>query len=372
MSSLIACCRDALTVAGWLAAWMPAAGPTVAQPVREVPAEIVWQVPGEGRGTPALVGHTAFFLSKHHELVAIDVRSGQVKWRRETRGPGATTAGTSVVATPTTVIAGDGDVVAFTHAGAERWRFASEEGGNAGVYLGERAGGLLLAGSAAGRLWALDAESGLVRWSLDVGNRHHATVFAPVVADGVVLAAFTSFDDLRVGGLVAAELATGRQLWHRPLAFAGGPLAAGSLVLAAEQDGSIHAFDRRSGTARWSLPSAEPGAWEGHEFRTLALAGPLLIAGSLTGRVTAYDLATRQERWRRAPMSASIVFGIASDERTVYVPYLSGPLVALRAEDGVERWRTGAEAFGFSWKPLIAAGRLLAASSGAGFFAFRL
>ena len=334
--------------------------------------EIAWQVPGEGRGTPALVGHTAFFLSRHHELVAIDVRSGQVKWRRETRGPGATTAGTSVVATPTTVIAGDGGLVAFTHAGAERWRFASEDGGNAGVYLGERAGSLLLAGSSVGRLWALDAESGVVRWSLDVGNRHDATVFAPVVADGVVLAAFTSFDDLRVGGLVAAELATGRQLWHRQLAFAGGPLVAGSLVLAAEQDGSIHAFDRRSGTPRWSLPPAVPSAWDGPEFRTLALAGPLLIAGSLTGRVTAYDLATRQERWRRAPMSASIVFGIASDERTVYVPYLSGPLVALGAEDGVERWRTGADTFGFSWKPLIVAGRLLAASSGAGFFAFRL
>jgi len=372
MSSLIACCRDALTVAGWLAAWMPAAGPTVVQPARDGPPEIVWRVQGEARGTPALVGHTAFFLSRHHELVAIDVRSGQVNWRRETRGPGATTAGTSVVATPTTVIAGDGGLVAFTHAGAERWRFASEDGGNAGVYLGERAGSLLLAGSAAGRLWALDADSGVVRWSLGVGNRRHATVFAPVVADGVVLAAFTSFDDLRVGGLVAVELATGRQLWHRPLAFAGGPLVAGSLVLAAQQDGSIHAFDRRSGTARWSLPPATPSAWDGPEFRTLALAGPLLIAGSLTGRVTAYDLATRQERWRRAPLSASIVFGIASDERTVYVPYLSGPLVALGAENGAERWRTGADTSGFSWKPLIVAGHLLAASSGAGFFAFRL
>jgi outer membrane protein assembly factor BamB len=104
----------------------------------------------------------------------------------------------------------------------------------------------------------------------------------------------------------------------------------------------------------------------------LAVAGRLLIAGSLTGRVTAYDLATRQERWRRSPMTASIVFGIASDERTIYVPYLSGPLVALGAEDGVERWRTSSDTVGFSWKPLIVAGRLLAASSGAGFFAFRL
>ena len=104
----------------------------------------------------------------------------------------------------------------------------------------------------------------------------------------------------------------------------------------------------------------------------MALAGQWLIAGSLTGRVTAYDLATRQERWRRVPITASIVFGIATDEHTVYVPYLSGPLVALGVEDGVERWRTGPDTSEFSWKPLITAGRLLAASSAAGFFAFRL
>ena len=372
MSSLIACCRDALAVAGWLGAWMTASSPTVARPAREVPAEIVWHVQGEGRGTPAILDHTAFFLSKHHELVALDLRSGQTRWRRKTHGPGATTAGTSVVVTSTTVIVGDGGLVAFSHQGFQRWHFAPESTGNAGMYLGQSAGSVLFAGSSVGRLWAMDTESGGVRWSLDVGKGRRVTVFAPIVADGIVFAAFTAFDDLRFGGIVAADLATGRQLWRRRLAFAGGPLATDALVLAAEQDGSIHAFDRQSGTAQWSLPPAAPSPWEGHEFRPLALAGRLLIAGSLTGRVTAYDLATRQERWRRTPMAASTVFGIAGDEHTVYVPYLSGPLVALGAEDGVERWRTGPDTFGFSWKPLIAAGRLLATSSGAGFFAFRL
>jgi outer membrane protein assembly factor BamB len=111
--------------------------------------------------------------------------------------------------------------------------------------------------------------------------------------------------------------------------------------------------------------------WHGPDFRPLALAGPLLIAGSLTGEVAAYDLATRRERWRRVPVTASIVFGIAADAHTVYVPYLAGPLIALDAGRGIERWRTDPDASGFSWKPLVVAGRLLAASSSAGFFAFR-
>jgi outer membrane protein assembly factor BamB len=368
MPTIMACCRDALTVAGWLAALSS----TASLGAPEVPAEVVWHVPGEGRGTPAVYGHTAFFLSKRHELIALDVRTGQVKWRRQTHGPGDTTAGTSVVVTPTEVIAGDGGLIAFSHAGVERWRSQASNFGNAGVYLGESAGGVLVAGSSVGRLWALDARWGSVRWSLEVTKKRSTTVFAPIVADRIVVAPFTASDDLGSGGLVAADLATGRQIWLRSGAFAGGPLVAGALVLAAQRDGTIHAFDRHSGARQWSIPSyaTEPAGVQ--ELRTLALAGRSLIASSLTGLVTAYDLTTRRERWRRTPMAASIVFGMTSDGHTIYVPHLSGRLVALRAADGVERWRTGSDTFGFSWKPLVAAGRLLAASSGAGFFAFRL
>src|SRR5262245_20829298 len=102
---------------------MPAATPPAWQFAREVPAEVVWHVGGEGRGTPAVYGHTAFFLSKRHELVAIDIRTGRVKWRRPTHGPGDTTAGTTVRVTSRMVVAGDGHLVAFTHEGIERWRF---------------------------------------------------------------------------------------------------------------------------------------------------------------------------------------------------------------------------------------------------------
>jgi outer membrane protein assembly factor BamB len=372
MASIIACCRDALVVAGWLSAWLPAAGQHAARPSGEPAAEVVWHVRGEARGTPALFGRTAFFLSRRHELVAIQVESGHVIWRRNTHGPGTTTAGTSIVVTPTRVIAGDGGLVAFTHTGIERWRFNPADGGNPGAYLGENAPDLLLAGSSNGRLWAVDTESGAVRWALDLSQKERLIVFAPVVSDGMVFAAFIAPDEVRTGGLVAVDLATGRERWRRRLSFAGGPLPAGAIVLAADQDGSIHAFDRGSGVSRWLLASTSSTPWNGPDFRPLALSGRLLIAGSLTGGVTAYDLATLRERWRSTPMAASIVFGIAANVHAVYVPYLAGRLIALEADTGDERWRTSPDAFGFSWKPLIVAGRLLAASSTTGFFAFRL
>jgi outer membrane protein assembly factor BamB len=371
MAAILACCRDALAVAAWLAAWLAVPSQQPAPEPGETSAEVLWHVTGQARGTPAIFGQRAFFLSKHHDLVTIDIESGRVMWRRATHGPGATTGGTSVIATPTTVIAGDDGLVAFTHAGDERWRFRAEDGGNVGAYLGQNTDHLLIAGSSTGRMWALDTESGVSRWSLDVVKSRRSIVFAPVVSLGMVFAGFRALDRRGPSGLVVVDLASGRELWRRPMSFGGGLVATGADVLVTDQQGRIHAFDRRSGVSRWSLPPADSSSWT-PDFRPLALSGPLLIAGSLTGQVTAYDLWTRRERWRRSPIAASIAFGIAADSHAVYVPYLEGQLVALDATDGAERWRTSTDAVGFSWKPLVVAGRLLAGSSSAGFFAFRL
>jgi outer membrane protein assembly factor BamB len=79
---------------------------------------------------------------------------------------------------------------------------------------------------------------------------------------------------------------------------------------------------------------------------------------------------TRRERWRVAPEAASVAFGLSADDRAIYVPYLSGHLVALDAADGRERWRAGGPAAGYIWTPLIYDARLLVAGSGAGFVAF--
>jgi hypothetical protein len=52
------------------------------------------------------------------------------------------------------------------------------------------------------------------------------------------------------------------------------------------------------------------------------------------------------------------------------VPYLSGHLVAIDVDTGVERWRAGGSLMGLSWPPLVTPAWLLAAGSSAGFLAF--
>jgi outer membrane protein assembly factor BamB len=89
-----------------------------------------------------------------------------------------------------------------------------------------------------------------------------------------------------------------------------------------------------------------------------------LIAGSLTGRLTAYDATSYKELWRYdPPFEGGMGGGIAADETDVYVPYFSGRLIALSSTTGKERWRYGDAESGLSWPPVITQDAVYAASS---------
>src|SRR4051812_12027945 len=67
----------------------------------------LWQTEGEGRGRPAIDGTTAYFLSKRHEVLALDTADGAVRWRQGTREPGDSTEGSALVLSGSVVVAGD-------------------------------------------------------------------------------------------------------------------------------------------------------------------------------------------------------------------------------------------------------------------------
>jgi outer membrane protein assembly factor BamB len=356
-------------------------GSAAGAPVAPSP-RLVWHMEDEGRGTPAIAGRTAFFLSKRHELVAVQASSGHVLWRARTPGTGDQTAGSRVITSDARVIVGDDAVVGFDGDGQERWRFDDPTMSAAGIYLGDAARGLVFAGSASGRIAALDATSGRLRWAASVGGED-TTVFAPVADEQLVVAGYTTFAATLSGGVVAWDARTGQERWRVPFANAGspagltgGPVLADRYVAATSRDGIILVIERRSGRVLTTVPAVGVAPIAGldavsQDFRALAWAdrGRVLIAGSLTGVVVSVDAATGVERWRRRPVAASVGFALTLEDGTLYVPYLSGPLVALDASSGTERWRTPAEP-GFSWAPAAFADRVYAAGSRKGFFAF--
>jgi outer membrane protein assembly factor BamB len=334
-------------------------------------------VPGEARGTPAVGDEAVYFLSRQHALVALDMRNGRRRWSAALGAGDGETLGTRVVVGDGIVVAGDGDLYGIRQSdGTRRWR-AALHGGFSGMYLGGAAGGLVFAGSVIGQLAAFDISSGLERWRIRVGPAA-TTVFPPVVRDGQVVAQFASSEPPVTGGLISVDDRTGAERWRWRLppvgrdaggmAAAGEPVVTPDLAVMAGSDGTIHAIDRETGLARWAIPDPDHRAGE-PDFRPLARLGRVLVAGSLTGRVVAYDLATRRERWRRVLGWSSVAFGVAADDRFVYVPLLSGRLAALRPGDGTLVWETSRAPGGFRWTPLSSGGRVFAGSSAGGFFA---
>jgi outer membrane protein assembly factor BamB len=346
----------------------------------------LWHVEGVGRGLPAADSSTAYFLTKQHEVLAVDVISGTVRWRGNTGAADEATWGSRLLLAGSVVVAGDYDVVAFGRtSGALRWRFSPVDGYGPGIYLGGASDGLVFTGSPSGRVYAVDDTSGEVRWSALIEDGT-STVFQPAADRGLVVAGYTTFTAPARGGIVALDISTGHERWRTAFprsdnaslgsAWAGGPLPVHDLIVAASSSGEVYGLDRNDGSIRWSLPRVSESCVSSssspsQDFRPLSVAGRTLVAGSLTGCLEAFNLDTRFVLWRRPAVDdGSVAFSVVTDHQTVYVPYVGGRLRAFDVSDGKLRWEIGNARRRFLWPPALADGLMFVASA-EGFLAFR-
>ena len=347
-----------------------------------------WTVPGAAVGSPAADDATAYFLSKYHELVAVDAASGQVRWRQPTNESGFGGTGGTVVVAGSVVVVGDDNVLGFNRlTGALRWRFQPSEGYGPGFYLGYQAtaDGVIYAGSPSGRLYAVDTLTGRPRWTTVVAGDGKTTVYPPRFSGAYVAAGYTEFVAPSLGGIVMLDAATGRIVWSRAfptprdrslsVSWAGGPVFVDELVIVSAGDGIIHAYDVASGNERWSIPPVTvlPGNLidPARDFRGLAVSGRTLISGSLTGEIAAYDLDSREERWRySAGRLGSVIFRIEAIGDVVYIPFAGGTLVALQASDGAELWRVGDWTASILWPPVLWGDLVIVSGAVDGYSAF--
>ena len=346
------------------------ASPAAATPARPT---VRWQQALPGWGQPVADDATAFVLTRRHDVVALDLTTGAVRWRAYTGGPGDAPLGSSIRLAGGHVIVGDDAIVAFDRrTGRAAWRFVPAEGQGAGIFLGDVAGGMALAGSASGNLYAVDTATGGARWTRRVTPSRNAAVYPPIVAADRIIVAFTRFDGALSGGLAAFGL-DGGLLWARSLpagtGSAGAIVVDGTTAIVAATDGAIRAFSIIDGRPRWRLPSmrhAADGTTRGRDIRALAVAGRTLVAGSLNGALVAYDLDTRRQRWRYddGPDEAAALRLVASDSH-VYAPYTDGSLIAVALETGREHWRMPPASNALEWPPFVRGGQVVAAGSSA-------
>ncbi|MCC7415521.1 MAG: PQQ-like beta-propeller repeat protein [Acidobacteria bacterium] len=337
------------------------------------PGHLRWRVEVAGTGIPAANDRTAYFFTRHHEVIAVDILDGGTLWRSALPSSDALQS-SALRLGGGVLVAGDGDLFGLDpSSGKLLWRFAPADGYGAGLYVGVLQDGAAFTGSPAGRLYGVELASGRLRWSTLVGT--DTTVFEPAGNAHALFAAYTRFLT-RESGVVSVALDTGRVRWQHPLscgdtcgAFAGGLAVAGDLVLAASGDGALHALSATDGAVRWSTPARSPGTAPAPDYRALAVVGRRLVAGSLTGEVAAYSFDEPRELWRYPGRRGSTGFTLAVGDDTIYVPFLSGDLVALNADTGAERWAVGRDVGRFRSAPFVAPEVVLAAGA-SGLFAF--
>ena len=345
------------------------------------PSDALWNVGTPARGQPVVVGTSAYFLGDDHKVRAVDVETGGVKWTTSTGEAGSAMPGAHLVAADGLVIVGDYNVVAFDQVtGVQRWRFRPVTGYGAGLYIGSVGKGVVFAGSPAGVMYAIDTRTGRERWVVVLDEGRAATVFRPLSEGANVVAGYTVFQTPKRGGVIVVDAETGALRWKKPFPpsadatlptnWAGGPLIVDGLVIATSGEGVIHALALSNKRELWTI--ANPARWPNAtaDFRPLARAGDLLLAGSLNGDVVAYDLRTLQLRWRKEPEEGSVSFEISSDSESVFVPFASGSVIAFDVRDGSVQWRRGGSSSGYIWPPIVSGGKIYFAGSQSGLSAF--
>ena len=225
--------------------------------------------------------------------------------------------------------------------GRRVWRFDAPDGDDAGVFLGAADGDLVVAGSPMGRLYAIDAVSGAVRWTRAIATGERRAVFAPVHAGRLIVASFTTFDGPLSGGMVAFNRAGRRQWMHRFDAGAGAagpPLVARDVIVVARTDGRIEAVRPASGRRAWMLgpEASSPDGAAGRDIRALALHVEQLVATSLKGPVRAYDVPSHRQLWEfdDGPTDA-VALRVRACGDQLYLPYSDGSMVVLDLRTGV-------------------------------------
>ncbi|MES0329221.1 MAG: PQQ-binding-like beta-propeller repeat protein, partial [Dehalococcoidales bacterium] len=287
----------------------------------------------------AVAGDRLYFGSSDGKLVALDAANGNPDWQVSLAGDdgggglSCATGGSSVgiyglplVADELVYVSGyNGRIYAINaDSGTLRWQYP-REGDNA---LEPITGGVVLSGdniyfgSFDGNIYALSAATGDLEWQFTTGNRVWGT---PVISDGRVY--IGSFDSM----FYALDATSGSHLW----AFDAGAAVASTAqvvddtVFFGSLDRTFYAINASDGSLKWKYPSGDAGSNgpQGWFWAKPLIYGGAVYAPNLDGRIYVLDTASGQKLTEydlgspaaAAPVLVGNLIVVASDEGKVYV-----------------------------------------------------
>ena len=290
------------------------ASPMVQQPVKrgrkdpKAPARMQWQVrlKGSTEIVTAMDEQTVYAANDKGVVYAFDKRRGQQRWQQRLADSEVLAAVTSPML-PT-----------------------------------------LFVGTRAGRLIALDKQTGAVQWRLQTGG---AIVSAPVLLDGDRLVLSS-----RDGHVYAISATTGQPLWQADTGFSidAAPAVYGNTVFVGNNDGWAFALDAATGQIRWKVSVADA------PLRASPVAdADHVYFGSYIGALFALDHAKGQQRWTYTT-GYPIIGAPMLTEGRVCVADTNGTLGCVEPKTGTRLWQAGLDQVVFSapvlWKHLLLVG----------------
>jgi outer membrane protein assembly factor BamB len=235
---------------------------------------LLWKFKTGGRviSSPLVVGDVIYVGSTDGSLYAINRADGTQRWKFDSKGP--------ISSSPALhnglvfISSVDGLVYAIdAGTGQSKWTFATKgerrftaPGIHGAIPRTERmpdpfdvftsspavANGIVYIGSGDQNVYALDANTGALRWSFATGDVVHAS---PAIANGVVI--IGSWDR----NVYALDAQTGRERWryttgndttiYNQIGIASSAAVANGAVFVGGRDGKFHAVDFVTGAVRW-------------------------------------------------------------------------------------------------------------------------
>lgn len=255
---------------------------------------VIWRQRLSTAGAPSVAGNAVYAIGRDGSAIALNADTGRILWQNEGVGKSSGVLGAGTPAADADLVYlpyGSGQIVAVDQAGETIWQGAvsGQRLGRAYAGFGDVtgdpviAGGVLYVGSSAGRMVALDAQTGARIWSASEGAMN-----APLVVGGSV---FAVNDAAR---LVRLDAQTGDLIWGQQMAYFNatkpkryksitahfGPVLAGGRVIVASE--ALQLFDPASGaiTAEANIPGGAASA--------PALAGGMLFVMGANGQLHAF------------------------------------------------------------------------------------
>jgi outer membrane protein assembly factor BamB len=215
------------------------------------------------------------------------------------------------------------------------------------------------------------------RWARSVGG--HLRGGSPVLSGGRLFVSVVDPGDGARGGVVALDAITGEPLWETRLGRSvhNAPAAAGDLVVAATEDGVVHALAVDTGVERWgvNLSAGLPGIGASLTASPTIADGVVYIG--VVGNFAAIDLATGTLLWQLDPAPGAHVdatdSSVAVEEGVVVGMFGYGAargLAGFDAATGERLWELSGElSVAGAISPVVADGRVYAGNGASDLYA---